>query len=145
MGTESKAYSTHVRHQRHKVVVPLFHPHPFKLLFWVQVSVSPDNNDSYRLQTKAQTRNVWELNNEIMTPKYSPTPASLHRPHVNQTVRIVHLASCFNIISPQLIITRKTEIQRHTEIESRCGALRYLRTKTSYHVMSSILLYSPLS
>lgn len=145
MGTESKAYSTHLSHQRRKVVVPLFHPHPFKLLFWVQVSVRPDNNDSYRLQTKAQTRNVWELNNEIMTPKHSQTPASLRLPRVNQTVRIVHLASCFNKISPQLIITRKTEIQRHTEMESRCGALRYLRTKISYHVTSSRLLNSPLS
>lgn len=145
MGTESKAYSTHLSHQRHKVVVPLLHPHPSKLLFWVQVSVTPDNNDSYRLQMKGQTSNVWELNNETMTPKHSQTPASLHLLHMNQIVHIVYLASYFNKISPQLIITRKTEIQRHTEIESRCRALCYLRIKISYHVMSSMLFYSPLS
>lgn len=145
METESKAYSTHLSHYRHKVVVPLFHPHQSKLLFWVEMSVTPDNNDSYRLQMKGQTSNVWELNNEIMTPKYSQTPASLHLPHMNQTVHIVHLTSYFNKISPQLIVTGKTEMQRLTETESRCRALCHLRTKISYHIMSSMLFYSPLS
>lgn len=137
MEMESKAYNTHLSYQRHKVVFPLFHSRQSKLLFWVQVSVTPDNNDSYRLQMKRQTGNVWELNNEIMSPKQSQTSAFLYLPHMNQTVHMVNLTSYF--------ITHKTEIQRHTEMESRCRALCYFRTKISYHVMSSMLFYSPLS
>lgn len=138
MEMESKAYNTHLSYQRHKVVFPLFHPRQSKLLFWVQVSVTPDNNDSYRLQMKRQTGNVWELNNEIMSPKQSQTSAFLYLPHMNQTVHMVNLTSYF--------ITHKTEIQTHGDgVQTQSLMLFQDKDKLSRDVLYAVLLSSLLN